>query len=309
MEDWKTKANEQLRHDIIADNPLLFKMAHRPMSETCMCWGIDCHDGWLQPIADACYKLEGLNAITYKLFRVRVQAAQIKEKFGTLHFYTDVVCDPGPIVRGYEKFMQWIFDKIGMLKFNTQWKVDKEAYTETRETELTKEQYEEEVKRNKNSTWCAFVEKDGKYFMRHAVYHSAVGHSVAKNHKILYSLWKRRHVYINLLRRLTRFNVSKVQHAVMALADSLQRKIVANAEKECYDVCEECGHHIGDKWSPRCRTTGWITYICKECADKADEEYMMDGALWRNGKMLKSKEEIDKEREEVEKELSDEDQD
>ena len=104
-----------------------------------------------------------MNAITYKLFRVRVQAAQIKEKFGTLHFYTDVVCDPGPIVRGYEKFTQWIFDKIGMLKFNTQWKVDKEAYTETREEELTKEQYEEEVKRNKNSTWCAFVEKDGKW--------------------------------------------------------------------------------------------------------------------------------------------------
>lgn len=30
----------ELRESIIADNPILFKDAHRPMTVTCMCWGL-----------------------------------------------------------------------------------------------------------------------------------------------------------------------------------------------------------------------------------------------------------------------------
>ena len=122
--------NKKIRHDIIADNKMLFQMAGRPMTETCMCWGLECGDGWLRPLSDACARLEGLNAMFYKLFRVRVQADQVKEKFGTLHFYTSVVCDPNAFVCWYEKQMRKLFDRLRRIDYKCKTVVDSEPYTE-----------------------------------------------------------------------------------------------------------------------------------------------------------------------------------
>jgi hypothetical protein len=58
--------------------PNLYQGYYRSMKETCMCWGFECGDGWFELIKELSEKLEPLG----------VEAEQVKEKFGTLRFYT-----------------------------------------------------------------------------------------------------------------------------------------------------------------------------------------------------------------------------
>lgn len=73
--------------------PHLFASRYADMRETAMCWGFDCGNGWYRIIRDASAKLEPLiiaaiakdpKAWEFGYFR----ASQIKEKYGTLRFYT-----------------------------------------------------------------------------------------------------------------------------------------------------------------------------------------------------------------------------
>ena len=58
------------------------------MTQTCMCWGIDCGDGWYWLIDRLCAAIQGY--VDGKNGEVsQVEAAQVKEKFGTLRFYVD----------------------------------------------------------------------------------------------------------------------------------------------------------------------------------------------------------------------------
>ncbi len=36
----------------------MFRERYLPMSQTCMCWGIDCGDGWFDLLCDLCEKLK-----------------------------------------------------------------------------------------------------------------------------------------------------------------------------------------------------------------------------------------------------------
>ena len=64
--------------------PLIFADRHRPMLETCMCWGFSCGDGWFDLIDALC---ERLQFWTDHNRAPQVVAAQVKEKFGALCFY------------------------------------------------------------------------------------------------------------------------------------------------------------------------------------------------------------------------------
>jgi hypothetical protein len=57
----------------------LYQQAELPMSQTCMCWGFSCHDGWFALI----------DALSETIMAIdpECQARQVKEKFGTLRFY------------------------------------------------------------------------------------------------------------------------------------------------------------------------------------------------------------------------------
>jgi hypothetical protein len=48
---------EELQSKLYADFPELFKEKDLPMTETCMCWGIECGDGWEPVIRNACRAL------------------------------------------------------------------------------------------------------------------------------------------------------------------------------------------------------------------------------------------------------------
>ena len=70
--------------------PILFQDSKKPMTETCMCWGIECPIGWFHILEQLCTVLEFYNMEFVKNHGIAIIAAQVKEKFGTLRFYYDV---------------------------------------------------------------------------------------------------------------------------------------------------------------------------------------------------------------------------
>ena len=84
-EDYPNRIMEQCK--------ILYCQKDLPMTKTCMCWGWECGPGWYPALNVLSCKLEALNLLYYDKYKVRIQADQVKEKFGTLHFYFSVECD------------------------------------------------------------------------------------------------------------------------------------------------------------------------------------------------------------------------
>ena len=70
--------------------PILFQNKDKPMTETCMCWGIECPKGWYYILEQLCNELEYSNLDYVAKWGMAIVAEQVKEKYGTLRFYFDV---------------------------------------------------------------------------------------------------------------------------------------------------------------------------------------------------------------------------
>jgi hypothetical protein len=70
--------------------PMLYAQRRRRAQETCMCWGFDCGDGWKGIIDAASARLEEINR-SIPDDQPKVEAVQVKEKFGGLRIYTGSV--------------------------------------------------------------------------------------------------------------------------------------------------------------------------------------------------------------------------
>lgn len=73
--------NIKLQNKLFKKYPKLFRQRKLSMQETCMCWGIDCGDGWYWLIDNLCNYISKVDEA--------VEATQVKEKYGTLRFYID----------------------------------------------------------------------------------------------------------------------------------------------------------------------------------------------------------------------------
>lgn len=87
---------KELDDALCRDFPLLYTQRNWDMQKTCMCWGFECGDGWEPLIRRLSEKLEPrIAAYVRKTFCFPCpedpfpQASQVKEKWGTLHFYMD----------------------------------------------------------------------------------------------------------------------------------------------------------------------------------------------------------------------------
>jgi len=69
--------------------PKLFVERDLPMSQTAMCWGFSCGDGWFNIINNLCANIQSHIDWKNKNEEVvkQVVVQQVKEKFGTLRFY------------------------------------------------------------------------------------------------------------------------------------------------------------------------------------------------------------------------------
>jgi hypothetical protein len=69
--------------------PKMMVNRNAPMTETCMCWGFECGDGWFdilnQLMGNIQHHIDWKNRTEEVVPQVVLQ--QVKEKFGTLRFY------------------------------------------------------------------------------------------------------------------------------------------------------------------------------------------------------------------------------
>lgn len=70
---------EELENKLVTDFPKLYGQKDLPPTQTCMCWGFSCGDGWYEIIYNLSKKITELDQ--------NVEAVQVKEKFGGLRFY------------------------------------------------------------------------------------------------------------------------------------------------------------------------------------------------------------------------------
>ena len=256
------KQIEELRQSILEDNELLFKMKDASCQETCMCWGLEIPDAWLDEVDALCKELEGMNYFTYKRFRTRIQADQVKEKYGGLRFYYDVVVDPPAWICWYESLMKKFFEKIRKLNFKFITVCDNDAYDEVEVEEIPEDKYDEELKRSKYICNVeVFIDDQGKRVKKTTFHHEAQFHSEPTKFKSLHKLLKKRFLYTHLLRDIFRWEPSHEQICISSILDKFARKAIADGEKACYNKCDRCGSYVSDR--TRCTTRGWIEHICK----------------------------------------------
>lgn len=75
---------------LITKYPKIFQQHTLSPKETNMCWGFSCEDGWEWLINELCAALQW---DTDKNEYPQIVATQVKEKFGTLRFYTESLND------------------------------------------------------------------------------------------------------------------------------------------------------------------------------------------------------------------------
>lgn len=109
MSQKKDKYAEMMR-----GHPILYARRKLPMTRTCMCWGIECGDGWYAPLRDLSDQLEALNLNEGRKWGIAIRAEQVKEKYGMLCFYYAIEPLPHPflsLLAAPFTFLSWLFDK------------------------------------------------------------------------------------------------------------------------------------------------------------------------------------------------------
>jgi hypothetical protein len=81
--------NQELDKLLCEKYPKMMVNRNSPMTETCMCWGFECGDGWFnildQLMGNIQHHIDWENKTEEVVPQVTLD--QIKEKFGTLRFY------------------------------------------------------------------------------------------------------------------------------------------------------------------------------------------------------------------------------
>jgi len=81
----------ELEQQLVKKYPKILKDYKGDMMETCMAWGMEHDDGWFKLLDECLSKLQYFCDLCSKQGEeVQVVANQIKEKYGTLSFYTSV---------------------------------------------------------------------------------------------------------------------------------------------------------------------------------------------------------------------------
>lgn len=247
--------------------PILYCMRNKSEMETCMCWGIEADFGWYEPLNDLSYKLEILNKTFYKANNIRIQADQVKEKYGTLHFYFSVIIDP-PKSKRLLTLPFIIIDKL-LNKVSFKFKTERTENPSiiVRWEEIAKEKYDKKDKplTIKNYFNSEFKEENGKYYRSYEYYTPGKFDTVLLNHKLL---WKLKCFCNKIKFKIYKVNPTDKQLKLSNALNEITQLLIDQCEQECYNICEICGSKKNIL-----STIGWIKRICKECAEKGNNKY------------------------------------
>lgn len=79
---------QELDDQLCREFPNLYRQRNSDMRETAMCWGFECNSGWFQLLYDLSKNLEQEILKLPEKVQEHYCASQVKEKYGTLRFYT-----------------------------------------------------------------------------------------------------------------------------------------------------------------------------------------------------------------------------
>lgn len=100
---------QELQEQLYKKYPKIFRQKDLPMSETCMCWGLEVPDSWYEIIDTLCWLIQNeVDQSDNKL--EQIEATQVKEKFGYLRFYTHG--GHNERIEGYIRFAENMTSKI-----------------------------------------------------------------------------------------------------------------------------------------------------------------------------------------------------
>ena len=257
--------------------------------------GFSCKDGWISIIETLCYRLEALNIQYYPKYKVRIQVEQIKEKFGTLRFYYRVIADDtsllGYLRNAIYRSYNWINDNVDF-KFKEVYDSPKHIRYEVKQQNVN--EFNDNIERWGDCSNVSFEDiPSGKFMITENDVYRGI-HNVPTKHKVIHwmneLMWKA-HCGLSACNE----SMSSEKMIIIKKLDADAHDLVRKAEDDCMNVCEDCGHQIGDDWSPRCQIRGWIRYVCQSCAEKSGRQYYKNGALWKGSECLKTKEQVDEE--------------
>lgn len=252
----------ELYEKMMHEYPILFCQRNKSPQQTCMCWGIQADDGWYKPLNKLCEQLEYLNKQFYPKYKIRIQADQVKQKYGELRFYSSIQIDPNIFVRSFIKILKFIhifIDKY--IPFKYQDKIIKGEQRIIYEP-ISKQQYEKLKSENKEVKF-----ENSTYYKKTILKSMDMIQKTVSNYKWLkkfgdycyYNLCT--HIIINLKHSQKKIKISNI-------LNNITQQLIKQCEDECWNVCEWCGKDGGYKGENLTTTSSWISRICKECCDK-----------------------------------------
>lgn len=97
--------NKELTQKLFDKYPKIFVQKDLPPTESLMCFGFECGDGWFWLIDNLCEKIQCYIDNNKHLDIPQVEAVQVKQKFGELRFY----CIGGnEYIRGFIDFASYL---------------------------------------------------------------------------------------------------------------------------------------------------------------------------------------------------------
>jgi len=93
---------KELENKLFEKYPKLFRQKDLSMQETCICFGLECGNGWYWLIDNLCGSIQNYIDMNRKQ---QVEVIQLKEKFGQLRYY---VIGADELVQG----MVWLAESM-----------------------------------------------------------------------------------------------------------------------------------------------------------------------------------------------------
>ena len=95
---------KELQDKLLNQFPKLYRQYYLTVQESCMPWGFDCPDEWFSAIWELSERISQYTETT----GILIEAVQVKEKFGGLRFYYDVVTQSDSV--NYDYIHEMILD-------------------------------------------------------------------------------------------------------------------------------------------------------------------------------------------------------
>lgn len=260
----------------MSDCRMFYLGLEKPPTESLMCFSWECGPGWNDALARLSYRIEALNLEYYPKCRVRCEAEQIKEKFGTLRAYTRVTVDPPAWRMFLPDALHRAADWMARLRVDCGMKkiVDRPRCKEYEYEQLTKEDFDKAERGKYKCSNVEYLEDSGRYYKVTALDRYEESHDVPTRHRLFYRLMNLLYAVSSWLGAWAVTEPTREQRVMSEFVGGEVDRYVHEAEKECYGRCEDCGRQIGGDWCPRCETKGWIAYVCEDCAKKRGGSYV-----------------------------------